>query len=123
MRKFMLIATLFLALPACAMTQCPAGTRSGFMWRCVAIPVEETIAKIAYYTSAESACSAAYPAKSADYASRLNYVLSTRDLWPGEIVRQRPEYPAALASAQRHMRTLEPAALVRECDQFLNATN
>jgi hypothetical protein len=123
MRLFISITALLLALPTHAMTQCPAGTRSGFMWRCVAIPVQETIVKIANYTSVESACSATFPDKAADYASRLQYLLSTRDLWPGEILRQRPEYAAELAKARQHMQVFDAVQLERECGQFLSVIN
>jgi hypothetical protein len=120
MRLFVLVAMLLSALPSWAMTQCPAGTRSGFMWRCVSIPAEETMATIAHYSSVESACSAAYPAQSAEYKSKWKYRLSTRDLWPGEKVLQSTEYASFLAAAVQRIQAFEPTALERECAYFLS---
>ncbi len=120
MRSLILVAVLFVALPSWAMTQCPAGTQSGFMWRCVAIPAEETMAKIAHYSSVENACSAAYPAQAAEYKSKWKYRLSTRDLWPGEKVLQNIAYASFLAAAMQRIQAFEPAALERECAYFLS---
>lgn len=120
MHKFVLFTLLLGCTSSWGMTQCPPGTRSGFMWRCVGIPVEEAIGNIARYTSVESACSIVNPAQSADYAARLKYLLSTLDLWPGEKLRERPDYSAMLENANQRTRAFDSSALRRQCDRFVD---
>jgi hypothetical protein len=126
MHRLISLAMLLLASSAWSMPQCPAGTRSGLFLGCEIVTEEEKMDSIAHYTSAHDACTAAYPDKSSAYTERLKQSLSRGDFLPFRNAAEisfavdRPEYKAILASAHKRMQNLDPAALARDCAQFLN---